>query len=200
MVALIRLEATGRACHSSNPLEGRNALLSLSHAAIALEELARRLGENPDPELGPGTLSVGQMGGGQAPNIVPDSGFLVADRRLLPGETVEHVRTQVEEALSQAGLSDDVALVACGMGKPPLSTSVDHFSVHQCRRIRDLLFCVGVFFRNEYFEYETETLYLWYFFNTVRLPISSDDDYKLVNISAVYLPRIGVSERHNSRV
>ena len=133
-VALIRLEATGRACHSSNPLEGRNALLSLSHAAIALEELARRLGENPDPELGPGTLSVGQMGGGQAPNIVPDSGFLVADRRLLPGETVEHVRTQVEEALSQAGLSDDVALVACGMGKPPLSPSVDHFSVHQCRR------------------------------------------------------------------
>jgi len=133
-VALIRLEATGRACHSSNPDEGRNALVSLSRAAVALDGLACRLAENPDPELGAGTLSVGQMGGGQAPNIVPDSGFLVADRRLLPGETADHVRSQVEEALSQAGLSDDVSLVACIMGKPALSTSSNHFSVHRCRQ------------------------------------------------------------------
>ena len=133
-VALIRLEATGRACHSSNPQEGRNALVSLSRAAVALDGLARQLAESPDPELGPGTLSVGQMGGGQAPNIVPDSGFLVADRRLLPGETAEDVRAQVEEVLSRAGLSDDVSLVACMMGKPPLSTPLDHFSVHHCRR------------------------------------------------------------------
>ncbi len=131
-VALIRLEAKGRACHSSNPLEGRNALVTLSHAAIALDDLSRRLADSPDPELGPGTLSVGQMGGGLAPNIVPDQGFLVADRRLLPGETADTVRAQVEEALSQSGLSDDVEIVSCLMGKPPLSTPADHVSVRHC--------------------------------------------------------------------
>ena len=133
-VALIRLEAKGRACHSSNPLEGRNALVTLSHAAIALDDLSRRLAESPDPELGPGTLSVGQMGGGLAPNIVPDQGFLVADRRLLPGETAETVRAEIEEALGQSGLSEDVEIVSCLMGKPPLSTPSDHVSVRHCHR------------------------------------------------------------------
>ena len=133
-VALIRLEAKGRACHSSNPEEGRNALVTLSHAAIALDDLSRRLAESPDPQLGPGTLSVGQMGGGLAPNIVPDQGFLVADRRLLPGETAETVRSEVEEALGQSGLSEDVEIVACLVGKPPLSTPSDHESVRHCHR------------------------------------------------------------------
>ncbi|MFL2936870.1 MAG: M20 family metallopeptidase [Myxococcota bacterium] len=133
-VALIRLHAKGRSCHSSNPSEGRNALLTLSRAALALEDLHRRLGVEPDPQLGPGTISVGQMGGGQAPNIVPDHGFLVADRRMLPGETLEKVRTEVEEALQAARVWDDVDLVACVMGKPPLSTPADHACVSQCRR------------------------------------------------------------------
>ena len=67
-----------------------------------------------------------------APNIVPDHGFLVADRRLLPGETAEDVRRQVEESLTEAGLQDDVEISACIMGKPPLSTPYDHASVRHC--------------------------------------------------------------------
>ena len=71
-IALARLVAHGRACHSSDPGAGRNAIVSLSRAVLALEDLAGSLSERTDPQLGPATLSIGRAAGGQAPNIVPD--------------------------------------------------------------------------------------------------------------------------------
>ena len=76
----------------------------------------------------------GQMGGGQAPNIVPDHGFLVADRRLLPGETLESIRGEFERSLVEADLADRVELALCVIGKPPLSTPLDHGAVIACQQ------------------------------------------------------------------
>jgi acetylornithine deacetylase len=129
----VRLEARGRACHASDPGAGRNAVVALSRAAVALDALAARLAARPDPVLGPGTLSIGLMQGGQAPNIVPDTAFLVADRRLLPGETPARAREEVEDALRVAGVSDDVSVTACTLEKPTLGTPVEHAAVHACR-------------------------------------------------------------------
>jgi len=85
-----------------------------------------------DPVLGAATLSVGRFGGGQAPNIVPDAAWLVADRRSLPGETLESVRAEIEAALIASGC-EGVRIASCSVEKPPLGTPADHTSVRHCR-------------------------------------------------------------------
>jgi len=131
-VAHARLVATGRACHASEPELGSNAIVSLARAAVALDELARALGERPAPELGPGTLSIGRIHGGLAPNIVPDVAELIADRRVLPGETIEDVEREILGALASAGVADRVRLASCRLEKPALGTAADHASVLAC--------------------------------------------------------------------
>jgi acetylornithine deacetylase len=74
------------------------------------------------------------LSGGHAPNIVPDHAHLVADRRVLPGETLEGVRAEFEEALVAAGVSDSVEVVSCSLEKPTLSTPEDHPAVVGCTR------------------------------------------------------------------
>ncbi|MCZ6783701.1 MAG: M20/M25/M40 family metallo-hydrolase [Proteobacteria bacterium] len=130
-IALARLVATGRACHSSNPDAGRNAIVALARATLVLDALNEELRAREDPRLGPGTLSVGLVGGGQAPNIVPDAAWLVSDRRLLPGESGESVRAEIEAALSRAGI-EDVAVESCRVEKGALATPDDHPCVRAC--------------------------------------------------------------------
>ena len=133
-VVHVRMEARGRACHASNPSEGSNAIILLSRAALALDSLAASLADRRDPELGPATLSVGIMRGGHAPNVVPDHAHLVADRRLLPGESLAGVRAEFEQALADAGISESVEIAACSLEKPTLSTAHDHPAVLCCTR------------------------------------------------------------------
>jgi acetylornithine deacetylase len=126
------LEASGRACHASDPGAGSNAIMSLCRAALSLEELAARLDDRRDPELGPATLSVGMMSGGQAPNVVPNHAQLWADRRLVPGEELAEVRAEIESAIRDAGVADAVALTQCTLEKPTLGTARDHPCVVRC--------------------------------------------------------------------
>lgn len=126
-----RLEARGKACHACDPASGDNAIVALSRAALVLDELAAELAQSPDPQLGPATLSIGLMAGGQATNIVPDQAFLVADRRLLPGEDLGGVRAELEAALAKAGLFE-VTVAACTLEKPALATSEGHGAVSAC--------------------------------------------------------------------
>jgi len=61
------LECQGRAAHSGYPEEGRSAILPL----LDTIERIRRLPLPTDPMLGPGTLNVGTVQGGVAPNVIP---------------------------------------------------------------------------------------------------------------------------------
>ncbi len=66
-----------------------------------LEALAETLSRSaPHPILGPPSLSVGRIEGGQSVNIVPDWCEIEVDRRLLPGEDAGACLMQVAEALS----------------------------------------------------------------------------------------------------
>ena len=65
----IVLESEGRAAHSAYPDEGRSALLPILDT---LERL-RRLPLPEDPMLGRGSLNVGVLRGGVAPNVIPAS-------------------------------------------------------------------------------------------------------------------------------
>src|SRR5689334_9761119 len=100
--AVVRVEAHGRACHSSDPGRGRNAIVLLARAVEALDRLGRELGMRPHAGLGPATLSIGLIAGGQAPNIVPDRAWLAMDRRTLPGDTAEKLGAEIEQALRAA--------------------------------------------------------------------------------------------------
>ncbi len=89
-VARWHLDATGRACHSSRPDEGVNAVYRMARLLRGVEAYAETLrGQPPHPVLGPRTVSVGRVTGGVSPNTVPDFCRAEVDRRLLPGETFE---------------------------------------------------------------------------------------------------------------
>lgn len=120
-----RVRATGRACHSSDPAAGRNAIVTLARAILAIEEDARIFLERPHPQLGPATLSIGIVRGGQAPNIVPDEAQIWVDRRTLPGESPEDVRAEIESSLAKSGVAADVVVESCTEEKPPLETAAN---------------------------------------------------------------------------
>jgi succinyl-diaminopimelate desuccinylase len=132
-IAELRLAARGVAGHSSAPEAGRNAIYAVARAALALEALGARLAARSHPALGPATLSVGLVGGGHAFNIVPDRAWLVADRRLLPGEDDTTVRREVEAALAAAGAAPDVSLEHVHAKKPALATDAAAPAVRACR-------------------------------------------------------------------
>jgi acetylornithine deacetylase/succinyl-diaminopimelate desuccinylase-like protein len=132
-IAIAELVARGRACHSSDPSAGKNAIVALSRAVLELEKLGAELAARPHPLLGHATLSVGQIGGGAAPNIVPELCWLRMDRRLLPGETPEQVRAQLEQTLARAGVKDDVSIARLSFEKDSLDTPHDHACVRACQ-------------------------------------------------------------------
>ena len=68
------LETTGRACHSSRPDQGVNAVYRMARLISGIEQYAEKLQRlPPDPVLGARTISVGRVTGGVSPNTVPDT-------------------------------------------------------------------------------------------------------------------------------
>ena len=91
-----RLATSGRACHSSTPQHGVNAIYRMGKVLVSLERFAAELGARPgDPLLGSSTISVGRISGGVSVNIVPDACAIEIDRRLIPGEDVERAQQEV---------------------------------------------------------------------------------------------------------
>ncbi len=79
------LQATGKACHSSMPERGENAIMKLARALNTIEtHLGAELASFTHPVLGGSTLNVGLISGGARPNIVPDLAEAVLDIRITP--------------------------------------------------------------------------------------------------------------------
>jgi acetylornithine deacetylase/succinyl-diaminopimelate desuccinylase family protein len=86
---LVRGDVTthGRACHSSAPEQGHNAIYAMGDLLRCIERYAARLAASGrDARLGGPTISVGLIEGGSSVNIVPDRCRIEVDRRLIPGE------------------------------------------------------------------------------------------------------------------
>ncbi|HTV24840.1 MAG TPA: M20/M25/M40 family metallo-hydrolase [Polyangiaceae bacterium] len=140
--AMVRLEAHGRACHSSDPSRGKNAIVGLARAVLAIEALGVQLASHVHEGLGQATVSIGLIGGGQAPNIVPDRAWLALDRRTLPGDTRASITREVEGALASAGIGD-VEIADLRMGKEPLFLEPEHAAFQACRRALERCGCDG---------------------------------------------------------
>ncbi len=90
----------GVACHSSKPDQGINAIYRMGEVLRHLAEYAQGLSvAQPDPILGPPTLSVGRIEGGVSVNVVPDWCVVEVDRRLIPGESPMESRQKVRTFL-----------------------------------------------------------------------------------------------------
>ena len=94
-----KLQTAGRACHSSRPSEGVNAIYKMGRVLTALESYAQHLTETvtPHPRCGSATISVGRIEGGLSVNTVPDQCAIEIDRRVIPGEDGASVVKQVME-------------------------------------------------------------------------------------------------------
>lgn len=118
-----RVRAAGRACHSSDPSLGRNAIVLLARAILAFEGSAKIHLERPHPDLGPATLSIGLVHGGRATNVVPDEAWIWVDRRTLPGEGPETIERELTTILEREGLAGEVVVDVCREEKPALGST-----------------------------------------------------------------------------
>jgi acetylornithine deacetylase len=82
-----KIRTSGVACHSSRPELGKNAIYGMARVVHVLEEYVSTLSDKtPHEILGPPTMSVGRIEGGESVNVVPDWCEIEVDRRLIPGE------------------------------------------------------------------------------------------------------------------
>jgi acetylornithine deacetylase len=102
----LRVAIHGRACHAGNPDDGANAIYGAAAVIAEIERLHAELAGKPHPLLGPATWSVGQINGGTGGSIVPAECVLVADRRLLPGESPEAVLDDLRNRVAGLKLTD----------------------------------------------------------------------------------------------
>jgi succinyl-diaminopimelate desuccinylase len=80
----VRVDAAGSSAHGSQPDAGVNAvraLLDWLHPIASIEALANGL----DPAHGAGSVSLNVIGGGRAPNMIPDQAHAVLDIRTVAG-------------------------------------------------------------------------------------------------------------------
>jgi acetylornithine deacetylase len=99
-----QIHTPGRACHSSSPEQGVNAIYRMARLLVALEHYANRLRAGPaDTLLGPPTMSIGVIAGGTSVNTVPDRCRVEVDRRLVGGEDPDAAPAQLAEFLTKEG-------------------------------------------------------------------------------------------------
>ncbi|MEM7273817.1 MAG: M20/M25/M40 family metallo-hydrolase [Actinomycetota bacterium] len=98
----LEITVRGHAAHSSKPELGANAITAAARIVAAMDDEHRRLlaGEALTA-MGTGTLSVTEIAGGLARNIIPDLCRLYAGRRVAPGEDAEEIFEQLA-ALARA--------------------------------------------------------------------------------------------------
>jgi succinyl-diaminopimelate desuccinylase len=98
-----KIRTAGRACHSSDPTQGLNAIYRMARVVSALEEYAPKLSASrePHPLVGPPTISVGMIYGGASVNVVPDDCAIEIDRRLIPGDSDEEAVSDIRNFLTE---------------------------------------------------------------------------------------------------
>ncbi|MEU4197406.1 M20/M25/M40 family metallo-hydrolase [Kribbella sp. NPDC026611] len=123
----LRVEVHGRASHAGNPDGGANAIYGASAIIAEIERLHAELATAPHPLLGPATWSVGQINGGTGGSIVPAECVIVADRRLLPGESPAEVLAELGRRIAALRLEDRGLTVglAMPMEMPAFETPAD---------------------------------------------------------------------------
>jgi acetylornithine deacetylase len=94
------IETKGTAAHGSRPDLGRDAIALMGDVLVRLRELDRSLrGKGSHRLLGSGSVHASLIEGGKEYSSYPEHCLLKAERRTIPGETVELVRDEIATLL-----------------------------------------------------------------------------------------------------
>jgi acetylornithine deacetylase/succinyl-diaminopimelate desuccinylase-like protein len=112
------IQLRGVAAHGSRPDLGVDAIAHMGPVLTRLQELDRRLqAAHGHPLLGTGSVHASLIEGGQEYSSYPASCRLIGERRTIPGETDDLVRSEVAALLGDADGSWELL-----MSRPPLET------------------------------------------------------------------------------
>jgi succinyl-diaminopimelate desuccinylase len=99
----LQITARGRSAHGSMPHLGINAIEKMTPLLNRL--FAWSIPQPPHPQLGNCTMSINQIHGGTAANIVPDVCRIELDIRTLPSQSqeqvIQHIQTFLDEQKSK---------------------------------------------------------------------------------------------------
>lgn len=102
------VKIAGRACHSSIPQAGKNALLAASGVIGVVDNLHKKFQQDASsfPFLGPPTVCPTVLNAGSGYNIIPDSAVLVTDYRVAAEQdcqrAADELAQEVETSLRQS--------------------------------------------------------------------------------------------------
>ncbi|MGH3136987.1 MAG: M20/M25/M40 family metallo-hydrolase [Gaiellaceae bacterium] len=103
----LEVATNGRAAHGSRPHLGIDAIAKMGRILVGIEELDAALRANPThPYVGSGSAHASLIEGGQEFSSYPARCVLQAERRTIPGETVELVERELAEIVERAGSGD----------------------------------------------------------------------------------------------
>lgn len=130
------ITAFGKAAHGSVPHLGVNAVVKMIPVIEGVQELAERLKQKNHPLCGHPTVNLGVIEGGEIPNAVPDRCTISLDRRLIPGETFEEARAEIDGILTEIAEADPEfeARVEVPMTWRPMEIAEDELIVVALRR------------------------------------------------------------------
>lgn len=103
-LAWIEITAFGKTAHASMPHLGINAITQMQSLMYRLRDFLPT--HTPDPILGGPTLSVNQISGGKAPNVIPDQCTITLDTRVVPGQTADGIVAELEGIFQQLAAAD----------------------------------------------------------------------------------------------
>lgn len=98
------IEMTGVTAHASQPWKGTDAVAAMAEAVCALRHAFAALPVHD--ELGPSTITFGQIEGGYRPYVVPDRAKVWVDMRLTPPTDTAAATRMVEQAIADAEAAD----------------------------------------------------------------------------------------------
>lgn len=94
------IEITGVTAHASQPWKGADAVAAMAEVVCALRHAFAALPVHD--ELGPSTITFGQIEGGYRPYVVPDHAKVWVDMRLTPPTDTAAATRMVEQAIAGA--------------------------------------------------------------------------------------------------
>ncbi|MEM4649421.1 MAG: M20 family metallopeptidase, partial [Candidatus Bathyarchaeia archaeon] len=98
---VIKMTANGKAAHASIPDNGVNAILDTIKVLNKMISYGNKLSRRQHPLLGSPTQTITMINGGVKSNIIPEKCEVIIDRRLIPGETIENIKTKLKDAINK---------------------------------------------------------------------------------------------------
>ncbi|UCZ52886.1 M20/M25/M40 family metallo-hydrolase [Bacillus shivajii] len=97
-----KIETSGIPAHSATPWDGENAIYSMSDIIQCIKsKVVPEVEKKVHPLIGPSSVSVNLISGGEQVNAVPGKCEIHVDRRLNPGENWEEAYVSIKETLKR---------------------------------------------------------------------------------------------------